>query len=124
MASIKIAKELEAFAVRAIDLVNAYLKYYQIAAYENAIQILSKLLSRIIILLTFLISSLFASVWLSLFLGELFGKLSLGFLTVSGIYLLAGYLVHRFRNELFIDPFVGDLSELFEEKQIKEDEDV
>lgn len=119
MSKIKIAEQLEEFGTRLIALVNAHLKYYKIAAYEQVMSALSVLLGKIIILLTLLISSLFASIWLSFFLGKLLKNVGLGFLIVSGIYLLLGWLVFAKRNQWIIDPIIREVSDLIE-KQEKE----
>jgi CHASE3 domain sensor protein len=116
MSRLKVIEQLEDFVNRIISLLNANLRYYRIAAYEQVVHVITILLGRLILLGTFLIVSLFASVWLSFFLGELIGKLSLGFLLVALLYLIVGLIFYKNRVQWFINPVLKEFSKVIEEQ--------
>jgi len=123
MASLKLFEQFEDFGNRFIALVNKHLKYYQIAAYEQVMTVVSILLSKFIIGFTALIASLFSSLWLAFFIGELLGKLSLGFLVIAGLYIIVGFIIHRNRHKWIIDPFIAEIGKAIEKQEFKEEID-
>jgi len=123
MPGIKLFEKLEDFGNQFITLINSHLKYYKITAYEQVMTVVSILISKTIILFTGVLASLFASVWLAFFIGELLGKLSLGFLAVSAVYILAGFIIHRNRHAWIIDPFIAEISKAIEKQEILENDE-
>lgn len=119
----KLIEQFEDFGNRFISLINTHLKYYKIAAYEQVMTVFSMLLSKIIIVCTAVLASVFGSLWLAFFIGELIGKLSLGFLVIAGIYIIAGIIIHRNRHAWIIDPFIQEIGRAVEKQEFKEDID-
>lgn len=122
MASLNILNKVEDYGNRLVSLLNSHIKYYQIAAFEQVMIVLSMFISKAILLLTLLISNLFFSVWLAFFIGELLGKSSLGFLAVGFINLILGFIVYLNRDKWIIDPIVKELSKLITKEDKEEDE--
>lgn len=116
MGKLKVIEQFEDFGNRLIKLLNSHLTYYQIAAFEQVISVLSYLIAKVIIAFTLVVSSLFISIWLSFFLGELIGKTSLGFLAVGLLMAVLGWIVYLNRKTLFIDPLIRELSKVIEKQ--------
>ncbi len=77
---------------------------YKLNAVDRTADIASSLASRAVIAVILTFITLFLSIALGLYLGNLLGDLSLGFLVVSGLYLLILGLIFFLKRKLIINP--------------------
>ena len=75
---------------------------------NKASTILTLLISKVFIIIIAIFFILLASIGLALWLGDLLGKYYYGFFIVSGLYLIAGILVHVFRKS-WLRPPIGNM---------------
>jgi|TARA_B100000497_G_scaffold114063_1_gene136355 hypothetical protein len=100
-----------------IHLANTHLKYYQMVAMEQLVELFSKFIGVLILFLTSLVVWLFLSVWLSFAIGTALNSSGLGFLVMAGVNLLIGIVMYAFKTQLFINPFLVWVSSLFTTKE-------
>lgn len=79
----------------------------QLRAIDKGADLLASFVSRFLSLTALIIFSLFVSIALSLYLGDVFGKNYLGFLAVSGLYLIAYFVIILFSNSLIKTPITN-----------------
>jgi hypothetical protein len=79
----------------------------KLKAMNKGADLFASFVTRVLSLTAIIIFSLFVNIALSLYLGELFGKSYLGFLAVSGFYLLVYFVIGMFRNPLIKTPIVN-----------------
>src|SRR5262245_33103261 len=81
----------------------------KLVAAEKAGTVAGTLFSSIVLLLIFSIVFLFLSFSVAYYVGELLGKVYLGFITVTGFYLLAGLLLYANRERWLKMPIMNVL---------------
>ena len=95
------------------DVVTAYIntrvELVRLQMIEKAAALMSNALSLLIIIPFFLIAFLFLSIALAHYFAELWGHQYAGYLTVTGIYLLIGFLLIRNRMNWLIKPLQNNL---------------
>jgi uncharacterized membrane protein len=89
--------------------VNARVELVRLQMIEKAAAMMSNALSLVIIIPFFLIAFLFLSVALAHYFAELWGHEYAGYLTVTGIYLLVGFLLVWNRRNWLIKPLQNTL---------------
>ena len=77
--------------------VQTSLELSQLKVIGKVVDLLSSFVTKILSFVSIIFFSLFVNIALSLYLGEIFGKNYLGFLAVSGIYLIIYFLIIIFR---------------------------
>ena len=84
------------------ELILAYaktsLKLYRYKATDKVAEVVSDMASGLVIVVILVLIFVNLNIGLALFLGDLLGKMYLGFLAVSGLYMCFGLLVYFFRN--------------------------
>jgi lipopolysaccharide export LptBFGC system permease protein LptF len=107
------------------EYLDARLTLLKLGAYEKIAKVTAALFSSLIIALLIMLLFFFLSLSAGFYLGNLFGSNGLGFLTVSGFYLLL-FLLLKFRKEMLvrmiIERIIRELMQKEEEyEQGKED---
>ena len=110
------------------ELIEAYaktsLKLYRYKATDKVAELVSDMASGLAIVVILVLIFVNLNIGIALFLGDLFGKMYLGFLAVSGLYICFGLLVYFFRTSWIKRP-VNNLviNNLLKNDDINETED-
>ncbi len=91
----------EKYAVTSIDLIRLYI-------IEKTADVVSSLTMLFVLAIFITMFALFVNISIGLFLGELLGGDYIGFLIVSGFYLMAGLVIFFFRKKIIQKP-ISDL---------------
>lgn len=83
------------------------LELYKLQAIDRTAVILSSIASRSALALIVVLFTLFINVGISLYLGTLLGALYLGFLVLSGFYVIIGVIVYFFKKEMIEQPIAN-----------------
>ncbi len=75
------------------------IELYKLNAIDKTTVILSSLASRIALTMVVALFTLFINIGVSLYIGEILGSSYLGFLVLSGFYLLVGICIYFFKRE-------------------------
>lgn len=101
------AKHIELLYDKVKEYTETSIELYKLNAIEVTADIVSSLVSRIAIALVFCLFTLFVNIAISLFIGKLLGAYYLGFLIVSGFYLIITILFYFFSSELIKMPITN-----------------
>ncbi|MBE14924.1 MAG: hypothetical protein ABNH00_10690 [Dokdonia sp.] len=82
---------------------------YKLNAVDRTADIVSSLASRAVIAVILTFITLFLSIALSVYLGNLLGDISLGFVVVSGLYLIILGVILLFKRKLIINPVSNNI---------------
>ena len=82
---------------------------YKLNAVDKTADVVSTLASRVIIAVLLTLCTLFLSIALGLYLGKVFGDTYLGFLVVSGLYLIVLGMILLFKRKVIIDPVSNEI---------------
>jgi len=116
----KIFSKVEELTDNAKEYVNNKIELTKLHLAEKSSSVLSNLMAGIIVTIVFMLFIVFASVALSIILGSCLGKIWLGFLIVSGVYLLLGLIIWFGREKIIRLPIMNTiLQQLFK----KDDDD-
>lgn len=102
-----IATNMELLYEKAKDYAEINLELAKLNAVDKTADIVSSLLARLLVIMVVAIFVLFLSLSLSLYLGELLGKEYLGFLVVSGFYLILAIMLHYNRDKIIKEPLTN-----------------
>lgn len=102
-----IATNIELLYEKAKDYAEINIELAKLNAVDKAADVVSSLLARLLVIMVVAIFVLFISIALSLYLGELLGKEYLGFLFVSGLYLITAIILHYFRDNIIKVPLTN-----------------
>ena len=110
-----------------IEQIKLYLtlrmKHYKLSAGEKFIELFSVLTAGMIFWMIAFIIMIFGGFALAFWLGEFFQQPFVGFLIVTGIFVLLILIVYIFRQSLIFDPIARKLVPLFEiEEKTETDE--
>jgi hypothetical protein len=83
------------------------LELYKLQAIDRTAVILSSIVARSALALIVVLFTLFINVGISLYLGTLLGALYLGFLVLSGFYVIIGVIVYFFKKEMIEKPIAN-----------------
>ncbi len=100
--------------------INLRMKHYKLSAGEKVIELFSTLAAGMIFWIIAFIIMIFGGFALAFWLGEIIQNLALGFLIVTGIFVLLIIIVYIFRQALILDPIARILVPLFEIEEKKE----
>lgn len=115
MSFLNISDSIKETANRIIDLLNAHLDYYKIVAFDKIVMLLTKSVSSAILGLTGFMMLFFGSFAFASFLGEILLHPYLGYLIISVLYGLFGFIVYKNRVNWIVNPMISALSELVED---------
>ncbi len=99
------------------------MKHYKLSAGEKVIELFSTLAAGMIFWMIAFIIMVFGGFALAFWLGEILHHLSIGFLIVTGIFILLIIIIYLFRQSLIFDPIARKLIPLFEIEEKKEADD-
>ncbi len=94
------------------------LTLFKLNSVERSADVLSSLISRISIVAIASLFILFANIGLAFWVGKMLGEYYLGFLIVSGLYIILMIVTYIFRNSMIKKP----ISDMVIKKMIHEDE--
>lgn len=80
------------------------LELYKLNTIDKIADMLSSLTSRITLIVIVALFTIFINISISLFIGDILASYSLGFLILSGFYLLLGLCVYFFKKQLIETP--------------------
>ncbi len=102
-----IATNIELLYEKAKDYAEINLELIKLNTVDKTADVVSSLLARLVVVMIVAMFLFFLSITASLYLGEILGKLYLGFLVVSGVYLLAGLILHYNRDKFIKEPLTN-----------------
>ncbi|PKQ46097.1 hypothetical protein [Confluentibacter flavum] len=109
------AKHIELLYDKVKEYTETSLELYKLNAIDVTADVVSSLVSRIAIALVFSLFTLFVNIAISLLIGNLLGAYYLGFLIVSGFYLVITIIFYFFNDRLIKAP----ITDLVIEKLLK-----
>ena len=110
-----------------VERIEAYaetsLKLFKLKATDKVAELVSDIASGLTLAVILILVFVNLNIGIALFLGDLFGKMYLGFLAVSGLYACLGLLVYFFRSTWIKKPINNLLiNNLLKNDDISEDE--
>jgi hypothetical protein len=110
-----------------VERIEAYaktsLKLLRLKATDKVAELVSDMASGLTMAVLLILVFVNLNIGIALFLGDLFGKMYLGFLAVSGLYACFGLLVYFFRSTLIKKPIKNLLiNNLLKNDDISEEE--
>ncbi len=102
-----IATNMEALYEKAKEYVDLNIELFRLNAIDKAADVLSSLFARLILIMVVAMFTLFINIALSLYIGKQLGEMYLGFLIVSGIYLVLSILVYYFSDKMLKLPLTN-----------------
>lgn len=87
---------------------------------EKTSTVLSSVMTGFVLFFTFFFVFVFASFSLAYFISEYYGKTSLGFVSVTGLYLLTGLLLYFNRNKWMKTPMMNVIIKNFFKHDVHE----
>ena len=113
MAFEELKESTEGIREQAQAMIESNVAYYKLRTFKIAMKSTAMILKVTLIAMCFLMVLLFLSIALAFCLGNYFESMSLGFLSVGGIYLVVTVLL-TFLDESFMEgPLLKKFSELF-----------
>jgi hypothetical protein len=97
-------KHIEALYSKVKEYTETSIEIYKLNAIDAAADVLSSLVSRIVFIIVFALFTLFINVTISLLIGNLLGAYYLGFLIVSGFYLILMIFLYYFNGKVIKVP--------------------
>ena len=101
------AKHIELLYNKVKEYTETSIELYKLNTIEITADVLSSLVSRIVLVLVFSLFTLFVNIAISLLIGNLIGSYYLGFLIVSGFYLVITMLIYFFSNKFIKIPITN-----------------
>lgn len=111
----ELKEDFEKIKVDAKAFIDQNIEYYQLLGLKISCKAFSLILKIFLLALFLSIALLFISIASAFALGNLLESYTLGFLIISGIYLLVTAIVYLNRNKLIDLPVIKKLSEMFYE---------
>jgi len=102
-----ITQNVEALYESARTYAETNIEIAKLKAMSKGADLFASFVNRVLSLIAIIIFSLFVNIALSLYLGEVFGKNYLGFLAVSGFYLVVYFITIMFSKTLIQAPIVN-----------------
>lgn len=103
----KIATNFEMLLEKAQDYTKSSIELFKLNAIDKTADITASLTFRLAFGLIVAMFSLFINIGISLYIGKLLGEMYLGFLIVSGFYLVLAILLFVFRKRLIKVPITN-----------------
>ena len=99
-----LSKHIEAVYEKAKTYTETSIELYKLNAIDTSADVASSLVLRFVMLLVVSMFTLFVNIAISLFIGKQIGDYYLGFLIVSGFYLILAFVIYLFRDKLVKTP--------------------
>ncbi|WP_130733572.1 hypothetical protein [Flavobacterium sp. J27] len=103
----KIATNIEMLFEKTQEYTKSSIELFRLNAIDKTADITAALTFRLAFGLIVAMFSLFVNIGISLYLGKIIGETYVGFLIVSGFYLLLAIIVYFFRNKLIKAPITN-----------------
>lgn len=87
------------------------LELYKLKVIDRSADMISNLTARLAVILFFTLFFLILNIGIALWIGEAIGGAYYGFFIVAGFYLLAGIILHLFRNKWIKTPLRNSIIE-------------
>lgn len=110
-----IATNMEQLYLKAKDYTETSIELFRLNAIDKTADLVSSLFVKLILVMVVAMFTLFINIALSLYIGKLLDETYLGFLVVSGIYLVVAIVILLFNDKLLKVP----LTNLIIEKLLK-----
>ena len=101
------ANHIELLYEKVKEYTETSLELYKLNAIDITADVVSSLVSRIALVLVFSLFTLFVNIAISLLIGNLIGSYYLGFLIVSGFYLIITIFIYFFSNKFIKIPITN-----------------
>ncbi|WP_100616037.1 phage holin family protein [Confluentibacter citreus] len=101
------AKHIELLYDKVKEYTETSIELYKLNAIDVTADVVSSLVSRIAVALVFSLFTLFVNIAISLLIGKLLGAYYLGFLIVSGFYLIIALIIYFFNDTLIKAPITN-----------------
>lgn len=102
-----IATNMEQLYQKAKDYTEISIELFRLNAIDKTADLVSSLLSRFILAMFVTMFTLFVNIALSLYIGKLLEETYLGFLIVSGIYLVLSIVILLYSDKLLKQPLTN-----------------
>ncbi|CAM4094231.1 MULTISPECIES: hypothetical protein [Flavobacterium] len=103
----KLATNIEMLFERTQDYTNSSIELFKLNAIDKIADITASITFRLVFGLIVAMFSLFINIGISLYIGKLIGENYLGFLIVSGFYLVIAILLFIFRDRFIKIPIMN-----------------
>lgn len=103
----KLATNIEMLLEKAQDYTKSSIELLKLNAIDKTADITASITFRLVFGLLVAMFSLFVNIGISLYLGKVLGEVYIGFLIVSGFYLVLAIVLYLFRNQLIKTPITN-----------------
>lgn len=102
-----VATNIELLYEKAKNYTETSIELFRLNAIDKTADVVSSLFARLILIMVVAMFTLFINIALSLFIGSLLGATYLGFLIVSGIYLILSIIIYNYNEKLIKIPLTN-----------------
>jgi hypothetical protein len=102
-----IATNMEMLYEKAKDYTETSIELLRLNAIDKTADIVSSLFARLALVMVVAMFTLFINIALSLFIGNLLGEYYLGFLIVSGVYLILSLVIYFYSDKMIKIPLTN-----------------
>lgn len=102
-----VATNIELLYEKAKNYTETSIELFRLNAIDKTADVVSSLFARLILIMVVAMFTLFINIALSLFIGSLLEATYLGFLIVSGIYLILSIIIYNYNEELIKIPLTN-----------------
>lgn len=102
-----IATNIEILYQKTKEYTETNLELFRLNAIDKSADVVSSLFTRLILIMVVAMFSLFINIALSIYIGKLLNEMYLGFLIVSGIYLILSLIIYFFSDTLLKAPLAN-----------------
>lgn len=114
-----IATNMELLYQKTKEYTETSIELFRLNAIDRTADVVSSLFARLVLILIVAMFTLFINIALSLYIGKILGEMYLGFLIVSGVYLILSIIVFYFNNKLLKIPLTNLIIAKLLKKKIK-----
>lgn len=102
-----ISTNMELLYKKAKDYTETSIALYRLNAIDKTADVVSSLFARLVLILVVAMFTLFINIALSLYIGKLLNEIYLGFLIVSGVYLILSVVIFYYSDKLLKAPLTN-----------------
>lgn len=102
-----IATNVEQLYQKTKEYTETSIELFKLNAIDKTADLISSLFARLILVMFVAMFTLFINIALSLYIGKLLGEMYVGFLIVSGIYLVLSIAILLFSDKLLKEPLTN-----------------
>jgi hypothetical protein len=114
-----IATNMELLYQKTKEYTETSIELFRLNAIDRTADVVSSLFARLVLILIVAMFTLFINIALSLYVGKILGEMYLGFLIVSGVYLLLSIIIFYLNNKLLKIPLTNLIIAKLLKKKIK-----